>query len=66
GQTNQPSEKERKVREEYEHKISEMQKEVKKLLSAKKEHARLLRNQTENENRVRSLKNELADMKRTK
>ncbi|PSN35255.1 hypothetical protein C0J52_18156 [Blattella germanica] len=55
GQTNQPTEKERKVREEYERKLFDMQKEMKKLLSAKKEHARLLRNQTQSENQVKLL-----------
>jgi len=65
-QTNQPTEKERKVREEYERKLSEMQKEMKRLQSAKKEHARLLRNQTQHESQVKTLKNELAEMKRAK
>jgi len=65
-QTNQPTEKERKVREEYERKLSEMQKEMKRLQLAKKEHARLIRNQTEHENQVKTLKNELQEMKRAK
>ncbi|XP_021939592.1 kinesin-like protein KIF21A isoform X2 [Zootermopsis nevadensis] len=65
-QTNKPTEKERKVRDEYERKLSEMQKEMKRLQSAKKEHARLLRNQTQHENQVKALKNDLAEMKRAK
>lgn len=65
-QTSQPTEKERKVRDEYERKLSEMQKEMKRLQSAKKEHARLLRNQTQHENQVKTLKNDLAEMKRAK
>ena len=66
-QTNQPTEKERKVREEYERKLSEMQKEMKRLQLAKKEHARLIHNQTEqHENQVKTLKNELQKMKRAK
>jgi phage host-nuclease inhibitor protein Gam len=65
-QTNQPTEKERKVRDEYERKLSEMQKEMKRLQLAKKEHARLIRNQTEHENQVKTLKNDLQEMKRAK
>jgi kinesin family protein 4/21/27 len=65
-QTNQPTEKERKVRQEYERKLSEMQKEMKRLQLAKKEHARLIRNQTAHENQVKTLKNELQEMKRAK
>lgn len=65
-QPNQPTEKERKVREEYERKLSEMQKEMKRLQLAKKEHARLIRNQTEHENQVKTLKNDLQEMKRAK
>ncbi|KAJ4449291.1 hypothetical protein ANN_00689 [Periplaneta americana] len=65
-QSNQPTEKERKVRDEYERKLSDMQKEMKRLQSAKKEHARLLRNQTQHENQVKALKNDLAEMKRAK
>lgn len=54
------------MRDEYERKLSEMQKEMKRLQSAKKEHARLLRNQTQHENQVKTLKGDLAEMKRAK
>ncbi|XP_018328616.1 kinesin-like protein KIF21A isoform X2 [Agrilus planipennis] len=56
----------KKVKEEYSRKISEMQKELKKLQAAQKEHARLLRNQNEQKNKLQLLKNELTDMKRAK
>jgi kinesin family protein 4/21/27 len=39
---------------------------MKRLQLAKKEHARLIRNQTEHENQVKTLKNELQEMKRAK
>ncbi|XP_046997793.1 kinesin-like protein KIF21A isoform X1 [Schistocerca americana] len=65
-QSKEPTEKVKKVRDEYEKKLSDMQKELKRLNSAKKEHARLLQAQTQHENQLRTLKNELADMKRTK
>ncbi|XP_012258571.2 kinesin-like protein KIF21A isoform X3 [Athalia rosae] len=61
-----PTEKVKKLRDEYERKLSSMQKEVRLLQSAKKEHARLLRSQSQSENRLRGLRNELAEMKRAK
>ncbi|CAK9822518.1 Kinesin-like protein KIF21A [Anthophora retusa] len=61
-----PTEKVKKLRDEYEKKLSAMQKEVRLLQSAKKEHARLLKNQSQSENRLRGLRNELAEMKRAK
>ena len=61
-QTNQPTEK-RKVCDKYERKLSEMRKEMKRLQLAKKEHARSILNQTEHENQVKTLKNDLQEMK---
>lgn len=61
-----PTEKVKKLRDEYEKKLSAMQKEMRILQSAKKEHAKLLKNQSQNENRLRGLRNELAEMKRAK
>jgi kinesin family protein 4/21/27 len=43
-----------------------MQKEMKILQAAKKKHAELLRKQTQDEDRVKTLKNDLAEMKRAK
>lgn len=60
------TEKVRKLKDEYEKKLSSMQKEMRLLQSAKKEHARLLKNQTQSENRLKGLRNELAEMKRAK
>lgn len=61
-----PPEKVKKLRDEYEKKLANMQKEMRLLQSAKKEHARLLKNQSQNENRLRGLRNELSEMKRAK
>ncbi|EZA53931.1 hypothetical protein DMN91_012103 [Ooceraea biroi] len=61
-----PTEKVKKLRDEYERKLSNMQKEMRLLQSAKKEHARLLKNQSQNESRLRGLRNELSEMKRAK
>lgn len=66
GQPTKPTEEVLKVRQSYERKLQDMQKELKRLQSAQKEHARLLRNQTQHESRLRSLNNELMDMKRAK
>lgn len=62
----EPSDKVKKVKDEYTKKISDMQKELKKLQSAQKEHARLLRSQSQHENQLKSYKNELLEMKRAK
>ncbi|XP_077269576.1 kinesin-like protein 31E isoform X2 [Temnothorax americanus] len=61
-----PTEKVKKLRDEYEKKLANMQKEMRLLQSAKKEHARLLKNQSQNESRLRGLRNELSEMKRAK
>ncbi|XP_072159948.1 kinesin-like protein KIF21A isoform X3 [Bemisia tabaci] len=63
---NQPSEKVRKVRDEYESKLNNMQRELRTLQSAKKEHAKLLRSQSQYENQIKTLRLEVADMKRNK
>lgn len=65
-ESKQPSDKMKKIKDEYEKKLSGMQKEMKSLLSAKREHAKLLRNQSQYENQIRQLTCEVQDMKRTK
>lgn len=62
----EPSDKVKKVKDEYTKKLSDMQKELKKLQAAQKEHARLLRSQSQHEHQLKSYKNELTEMKRTK
>ncbi|RZC36044.1 kinesin-like protein KIF21B, partial [Asbolus verrucosus] len=62
----EPSDKIKKIKDEYTKKLSDMQKELKKLQTAQKEHVRLLRNQSQHENQLKSYKNELLEMKRTK
>lgn len=66
GQNNQPTEKVKKVRDEYERKLNDLQKEVKKLQTAKKEHSKLLRNQSQYESQLKTLRNEVMDMKKVK
>lgn len=60
------SDKIKKVRDEYERKISDMQKELRKLQSAQKEHTRQQRELQSQETQLRNLKNELFEMKSAK
>ncbi|XP_034541492.1 kinesin-like protein KIF21A isoform X5 [Notolabrus celidotus] len=58
--------KSRKIKAEYEKKLSVMNKEMQKLQSAQKEHARLLKNQSQYEKQLRKLQMDVAEMKKTK
>ncbi|KAM9815013.1 kinesin-like protein KIF21A isoform 2-T2 [Syngnathus typhle] len=58
--------KARKIKTEYERKLSVMNKELQKLQSAQKEHARLLRNQSQYEKQLRKLQMDVSEMKKTK
>jgi len=54
------------VREEYDLKLTSMQGELKKLHAAKREHAKLMRNQTHYETQLQTLQRDLADLKKMK
>ncbi|KAI9556503.1 hypothetical protein GHT06_016292 [Daphnia sinensis] len=56
----------RRVREDYEKKLSDLQSRLKKFQAAQQEHAKLLKSQGESERQLKSLKNDLLDMKRNK
>ncbi|XP_037070286.1 LOW QUALITY PROTEIN: kinesin-like protein KIF21A [Pollicipes pollicipes] len=56
----------RKVKDEYERKLSDMAKEMKKLRSAQREHAKLVRSQGEYARQVKTLKTEVVEMKKAK
>nr|XP_057932658.1 kinesin-like protein KIF21A isoform X3 [Doryrhamphus excisus] len=58
--------KARKIKMEYEKKLSLMNKELQKLQSAQKEHARLLKNQSQYEKQLRKLQSDVTEMKKTK
>lgn len=60
------TDKTKKVREEYERKISDMQKELRKLQAAQREHQRQQREIQSQESQLRVLKNELKDLKSAK
>uniref|UniRef100_A0A8C7GXN1 Kinesin family member 21A n=1 Tax=Oncorhynchus kisutch TaxID=8019 RepID=A0A8C7GXN1_ONCKI len=59
-------EKAKKIKLEYEKKLSSMNKEMQKLQSAQKEHARLLKNQSQYEKQLKKLNQDVAEMKKTK
>lgn len=65
-ESKQPTEKVKKIKDEYEKKLSDMQKEMKSLISAKKEHAKLLKNQSQYENQIKQLNLDVQEMKRNK
>ncbi|BES94937.1 kinesin family member [Nesidiocoris tenuis] len=65
-ENNQPSEKVKKIKDDYEKRIAGMQREMKSLQSAKKEHAKLLKNQSQYESQIRTLSSEVGEMKKTK
>ncbi|CAK6954541.1 kinesin-like protein KIF21A [Scomber scombrus] len=58
--------KARKIKAEYEKKLGLMNKELQKLQSAQKEHARLLKNQSQYEKQLKKLQLDVAEMKKTK
>lgn len=59
-------EKAKKIKAEYERKLSSMNKELVKLQSAQKEHARLLKNQSQYEKQLKKLQLDVTEMKKTK
>lgn len=59
-------EKAKRIKQEYERKLSSMNKEMQKLQSAQKEHARLLKNQSQYEKQLKKLQLDVTEMKKTK
>ncbi|XP_077356404.1 kinesin-like protein KIF21A isoform X2 [Festucalex cinctus] len=59
-------EKAKRIKAEYERKLSSMNKELQKLQSAQREHARLLRNQSRYEKQLKKLQLDVTEMKKTK
>uniref|UniRef100_A0A8C0HRF7 Kinesin family member 21A n=1 Tax=Buteo japonicus TaxID=224669 RepID=A0A8C0HRF7_9AVES len=59
-------EKAKKIKLEYEKKLQAMNKELQRLQTAQKEHARLLKNQSQYEKQLKKLQQEVTEMKKTK
>lgn len=66
GNLPEPPDKVKKVKEDYTRKISDMQRELKRLQAAQKEHARLVRNRSQYEQQLKNYKEDLLEMKRAK
>lgn len=64
--TNVTTDKSKKVRDEYERKISDMQKELRKLQLAQREHSRQHREIQAQDTQLRTLKSELCELKSAK
>ncbi|XP_055017002.1 kinesin-like protein KIF21B isoform X1 [Boleophthalmus pectinirostris] len=63
---NYTEEKASKVKQEYEKRLKEMNRDLQKLQAAQKEHARLLKNQSRYERELKKLQGDLEDMKKAK
>lgn len=63
---NYTEEKASKIRQEYEKRLKEMNRDLLKLQVAQKEHARLLKNQGRYERELKKLQTEVSEMKKAK
>jgi len=61
-----PTQQISKIKVEYQEKLDRLQNELKKLQAAKKEHAKLLKNQDQYEKQLTKLKCDVQDMKKSK
>ncbi|CAG4954104.1 unnamed protein product [Colias eurytheme] len=65
-QSSQPSEKLKRVKDEYERRVAGMSRELRRLQAAQREHARLQRSQQHTAQQIHSLRGELQGLKRDK
>ncbi|KAL0901200.1 hypothetical protein ABMA27_006503 [Loxostege sticticalis] len=65
-QASPPSEKLKRVKDEYERRVSAMSRELRRLQAAQREHTRLQRSQQHTHQQILALRNELQNMKRDK
>lgn len=63
---NYTEEKASRIKQEYEKRLKEMNRDLLKLQAAQKEHARLLKNQGRYERELKKLQTEVNDMKKAK
>lgn len=63
---NYTEEKANRVKQEYEKRLKEMNRDLQKLQAAQKEHARLLKNQGRYERELKKLQAEVNEMKKAK
>ncbi|CAH2102149.1 unnamed protein product [Euphydryas editha] len=65
-QSSPPTDKLKRVKEEYERRVSGMSRELRRLQAAQREHARLQRSQQHTAQQIHSLRSELQNLKRDK
>ncbi|XP_052738469.1 kinesin-like protein KIF21A [Bicyclus anynana] len=65
-QSSQPTDKLKRIKDEYERRISTMSRELRRLQAAQREHARLQRSQQHTAQQIHALRNELTGLKRDK
>ncbi|XP_050669615.1 kinesin-like protein KIF21A isoform X2 [Leptidea sinapis] len=65
-QSSQPTEKLKRVKDEYERRVSSMSRELRRLQAAQREHARLQRSQQQTAQQIHWLRGELTSLKRDK
>ncbi|KAJ8736067.1 hypothetical protein PYW08_006723 [Mythimna loreyi] len=65
-QASPPSDKLKRVKEEYERRVAGMSRELKRLQAAQREHTRLQRSQMQTAQQINTLRQELQNMKRDK
>lgn len=65
-QASPPSDKLKRVKEEYERRVSGMARELRRLQAAQREHTRLQRSQQHTQTQILALRNDLQGMKRDK
>lgn len=64
--TSMSDDKVKKVKQEFEKKLTGLQTDLKKMQAAKKEHSKLVKNQSHYEKQLKTLQRELEEMKKTK
>ncbi|KAK6191402.1 hypothetical protein SNE40_003100 [Patella caerulea] len=60
------NDKVKKIKQDYEKKINDLNSDLRKMQAAKKEHAKLVRNQSHYEKQLKTLQHEMLEMKKTK
>ena len=60
------AEKVQKVRSDYEKRLDAMQNELKRVQAAKREHAKMLKNQTHYEKQLKTLQKDLGELRKIK
>lgn len=60
------AEKAKKIKDQFEKKLTDLQTDLKKMQAAKRDHSKLLKNQSHYEKQFKTLQHELQEMKKTK